>query len=201
MRPEVVDGSSIRAARNWTPAFAGVEAVPTYSLVAHPDYPPLAVRGVEVDVLGGYDDVLLTYRIAGAVKVVTPAWVLSERADGLWQTTCFELFLRFDDGERYVEFNFSPSTRWAAYAFDGYREGMAALPRDVDPFIERNGEGIEVDCDLGGLPRGELAMALTAVIEEEGGVKSYWALAHPPGAPDFHHPACFAARLPAPGAA
>ena len=54
------------------------------------------------------------------------------RTDELWRSTCFELFLRFDDDERYVEFNFSPSTRWAAYAFDGYREGMAELPLAAD---------------------------------------------------------------------
>jgi hypothetical protein len=34
------------------------------------------------------------------------------------------------------------------------------------------------------------------VIEERNGRKSYWALAHPPGEPDFHHPACFALELP-----
>ena len=39
-------------------------------------------------------------------------------------------------------------------------------------------------------------LGLSAVIEEHGGAKSYWALAHPPGAPDFHHPDCFAAQLP-----
>jgi hypothetical protein len=41
-------------------------------------------------------------------------------------------------------------------------------------------------------------MGLAAVIEEQGGVKSYWALAHPDAKPDFHAPACFAATLPAP---
>ena len=120
-----------------------------------------------------------------------------DRADELWRTTCFELFLRFDDDERYVEFNFSPSTRWAAYAFDGYRDFMAHLPCDR-PLVERREDGVAVTLDPGGLPHGDLAMALTAVIEEEGGVKSYWSLAHPPGPPDFHHPACFVARLPAP---
>jgi hypothetical protein len=39
---------------------------------------------------------------------------------------------------------------------------------------------------------------LCAVIEERDARLSYWALAHPPGRPDFHHPACFAATLPAP---
>jgi hypothetical protein len=35
------------------------------------------------------------------------------------------------------------------------------------------------------------------VIEETNGRKSYWALAHPPGKPDFHHSDCFALGLPA----
>jgi hypothetical protein len=42
------------------------------------------------------------------------------------------------------------------------------------------------------------AWGLTAVLEEADGVKSYWALAHGPGKADFHHAACFAARLEAP---
>jgi len=32
--------------------------------------------------------------------------------------------------------------------------------------------------------------------EDTGGNRSFWALAHPSGQPDFHHPACFAAELP-----
>ena len=35
-------------------------------------------------------------------------------------------------------------------------------------------------------------LGLSAVIEETSGRKSYWALAHPPGKPDFHHADCFA---------
>jgi hypothetical protein len=40
-------------------------------------------------------------------------------------------------------------------------------------------------------------LGLSAVIEDSSGAKSYWALAHPPGKPDFHHPDCFAHELPA----
>ena len=39
-------------------------------------------------------------------------------------------------------------------------------------------------------------LGLSAVLEERDGTKSYWALAHPSGKPDFHHPDCFIARLP-----
>jgi hypothetical protein len=41
----------------------------------------------------------------------------------------------------------------------------------------------------------------SAIIEEEDGTKSYWALAHPrEGPPDFHHPSCFVLELPPPSA-
>jgi len=43
--------------------------------------------------------------------------------------------------------------------------------------------------------RAALTLALSAVIEDEEGVLSYWALAHPPGKPDFHHPVAFAMDL------
>ena len=169
----------------------------TYRLVPHPDHPPLTASEVQVKVLAGIAHVLLTYSVLRADKVLPQPCLAAKRTDGLWRTTCFELFLRLDD-RRYVEFNFSPSTRWAAYGFSDYRAGMSPLPCDVDPVIERLHDGIEVDCDLGGLPSGALAMSLSAVIEEEGGVKSFWALTHAPGPPDFHNPACFTARLPAP---
>jgi hypothetical protein len=43
--------------------------------------------------------------------------------------------------------------------------------------------------------------ALAAVIEERDGAKSYWALAHPLGKPDFHDPNCFILDLAASEAA
>jgi hypothetical protein len=41
-------------------------------------------------------------------------------------------------------------------------------------------------------------LGLSAVIEETSGRKSYWALAHPKGKPDFHHADCFTLELAAP---
>ena len=39
-------------------------------------------------------------------------------------------------------------------------------------------------------------IGLSVVLEEKRGAKSYWALAHPPGKPDFHHSDCFALQIP-----
>ena len=41
-------------------------------------------------------------------------------------------------------------------------------------------------------------VGLTAVVAARNGDKSYWALDHAPGQPDFHHPDCFALELPPP---
>jgi hypothetical protein len=38
-------------------------------------------------------------------------------------------------------------------------------------------------------------LGLSAVIEETNGNKTYWALVHPPGKPDFHHKDAFAYEL------
>ena len=40
-----------------------------------------------------------------------------------------------------------------------------------------------------------------AVVEEKGAGRSFWALVHPPGDPDFHDPACFTLQLPPPAQA
>jgi hypothetical protein len=40
-----------------------------------------------------------------------------------------------------------------------------------------------------------LRLALSAVVEDAEHRRSYWALAHPPGKPDFHHADGFALSL------
>ena len=41
----------------------------------------------------------------------------------------------------------------------------------------------------------ELRLALSAIVEDETGALSYWALRHGPGQPDFHHPDAFVLTL------
>ena len=171
-------------------------------LQPHPEAPPSHVRTVSAVIwVSASNELLIEFTVEGSEALSLPTRSSAARRDGLWQTTCFEMFLMCEDG-RYFEFNFSPSAEWAIYAFDSYRTGMRPLEVDVSPHIEfvETGEifSLEADVDLGQIPIEKMALALSAVIEETGGTKSYWALAHPPGQPDFHHPTCFAATLPAP---
>ena len=148
----------------------------------------------------------LTYRIAGAIDAIAwPEPSPHEFADLLWQHTCFEAFVGGEGEAAYREFNLSPSSRFAVYAFDGHRAGMR---RADDAVVVEQHFTRSVDCaELRAVVRRDgLADAtcwevgLTAVIEERSGAKSFWALAHPEGVADFHDRDCFVARLPAPDA-
>jgi hypothetical protein len=176
------------------------------ALKRHPDSRSTAETGVEVEVARRGGRLELTYFVTGAVqRLRLPGPAASERADELWKHTCLEAFVRAGQGDGYCEFNFSPSTRWAAYRFSGYRDGMADIGEVDAPLIEAHaGEGayeLHVALDLSRLP--EVApdavwkLGLTAIVEDVDGGKSWWALEHAPDKPDFHHPVSFAFELPA----
>jgi hypothetical protein len=148
----------------------------------------------------------LWYVVTGDLAALRiPAATKPARADGLWEHSCFEVFLRGGLQESYCEFNVSPSGQWAAYRFDGYRRGMAYLPHPglfSATTQASHSLTVSVEIDLKELPMSPpLKLGICAVIESLSGGKSYWALRHAPGKPDFHHPDCFALELPAPGAA
>jgi hypothetical protein len=170
-----------------------------YRLVAHPERPPSAVRLVSAEVRRDGDELLLTFIVEGLEHVALPDRAASSRTDGLWKTTCCELFLAPTGSDAYFEFNYSPSAQWAAYRFDSYRAGGCDLPLSVVPHVDREAAClVEIRQSLSDLPPGPFQMSLTAVIEETDGTKSYWALAHAPGPPDFHNRATFIATLPVP---
>ncbi|MES2290864.1 MAG: DOMON-like domain-containing protein [Pseudomonadota bacterium] len=165
-------------------------------LVRHPASPDSPVDRIAVTIERRGAEAVITYELAGEIdEVVFPDIIPSERRDGLWTTTCFELFVRYPGDDGYQEWNFAPSTAWAAYLFDGYRTGMhnadvsaPVISRDMRD--ERYRLTVEASVDVA-----PCRIGLSAVIRHADGGTSYWALAHPPGKPDFHHADCFAAEL------
>lgn len=164
-------------------------------LTLHPNCTCRAVARIAVEIARPSPNMLaLRYIVVGAVSDIQLASVVaSQRADELWRTTCFEAFVSESDGG-YTEFNFAPSTQWAAYRFDSYRAGMRNAP--AAPRIEILSADAEFDLRASvELPAQAMRLALTAVIEETYGNKSYWSLQHPIGKPDFHHADSFAYEL------
>lgn len=172
-------------------------------LILHPDFRCPPVTGLTGEATRSGDILTLVFRISGALgdlRIPPPA--PPHRTEELWRHTCLEGFVR-GPGEAYYEFNFSPSSQWAAYRFDGYRAGMAAAegvaPIDIEVSLDDAALELTVDLDLSPLP--ELAgqpwrLGLSAVIEDARGQVAYWALAHPAGRPDFHHADGLVAELP-----
>jgi hypothetical protein len=174
-------------------------------LSAHPSTPSDAVRSLGVQLRAEEPGILVfQYSLdADLSRVRIPLSGAGSRADALWRRTCFEAFVASADDPGYHEFNFSPSFDWAIYRFSAYREGMspAEIGRAPEISVRRGDDGLELQSvvRLGHLAdlrdARHLRIALAAVIEDENGRLSYWALRHAPGKPDFHHPNGFALEV------
>ena len=146
--------------------------------------------------------VRFSYRLTGDLsQLAIPHRLLSQRAERLWEHTCFEAFIAPGSGARYFELNFSPSTQWAAYELDSYRQGMRPVALAKAPAIvvanAADELSVTASVELGELPdaRWPWRIGLTAVVEDRAGGCAYFALEHPREKPDFHDAAGFTALL------
>lgn len=125
-----------------------------------------------------------------------------ERRDGLWKTTCFELFLARPDEATYHELNLSPAGHWNLLHFRERRQPAASgwMPAQLACRCQRPATGLGLSVDLPleplGLAVGPLHLGVCAVLETHRGELSHWALAHLAERPDFHLPAGFVVALP-----
>jgi hypothetical protein len=177
----------------------------TAVLKCHPETYSEATHGIQAHVCWrGAGELAITYVLTGDIRRLRiPSLRLARSADRLWEHTCFEAFVGLAGKSEYCEFNFSPSGEWAVYAFRRYRESAPLVGKDWAPetTVRSDEKSLELDAmvrlDYLPLiqPRASLRLALSAVIEENSGMISYWALEHPVGKPDFHHPDSFALEL------
>lgn len=180
----------------------------TAVLTCHPETPCQAVHGIEARLCWKDTTALgLTFILRGGLsRLRIPPPRTPRRADRLWQHTCFEAFVGVKGKPEYYEFNFAPSGEWAAYSFRNYRDGVPLGDETLKPKIigrsTRDSLDLNAIVDLNGLAviasNARLRLGLSAVIEDDEGILSYWALKHRPGKPDFHHPDAFALELTAP---
>lgn len=176
--------------------------------MVHPAAACSAVASIEADALCADGSLRLSWRLEGDIALLRmPAVVSPAVAGGLWRHTCFEAFIAPARAPGYWEFNFSPSGEWAAYGFSGYRSGMSTLglPAAPEARWQTGAHHLALDVALraealpAGMAAGVLRVGLAAVVEEQSGTITHWALAHPDGKPDFHRPAGFAFQLAMPG--
>ncbi len=178
-----------------------------FVLQPHPGARPSLTLGVTGRIERDRDGVLrVTYFIDGDLtRINCPPQQGADFADDLWRHTCCELFIAQKAATEYYEFNFSPSCAWAIYRFVRTRERASGKldAATLDPHIVVRRDAAR--CELQATVRlGQLAPAyaganlmlgVSAVIEDDTGALSYWALRHPLEKPDFHHPQAFALEL------
>jgi hypothetical protein len=184
---------------------AAIRGGATYGGDVESDWGDSVSRGVKACVRPGQSDTFLfQYVLMAEMRAIrVPSPQSPGRADGLWKHTCFEAFMAIPGMPGYYELNFSPSQQWAIYRFSGYRERMSPTDVTVPPElnVRRFDDRLELDAvvrlpGLTALEAGRtLKLALTAVVEDNSGTLSYWALKHAPGKPDFHHPDGFVLEL------
>jgi hypothetical protein len=182
---------------------------PLATLICHPQTPADIVRGITAHVRRSPDALLsIAFGLdADLRRLRIPPAGAACLTHGLWQHTCFEAFIALNGTRAYHEFNFAPSREWALYAFQSYRESAPLPDGTLTPEVNvrRLADRLELDAvvhldSLSALhPTSPLRLALSAVIEEDSGRLSYWALRHPAGKPDFHHTDAFALTVDSAG--
>jgi hypothetical protein len=172
-----------------------------------PSTPASAVRSVSAVVCRSANMQLkITYCLDGDIsRLLIPPPAEQRTAAELWRHTCFEAFVAQASGPAYLEFNFSPSGEWTAYAFNAYRQRRPIEGLNSPPVIVVNVNHDQVElgaiihpAELSADTAAPLRLGLAAVIEATDQTLSYWALHHPADRPDFHRVESFVLKLDPP---
>ena len=166
-------------------------------LVLHPSCDPGPIERVMAGIEATSEGCRARFRIEGDLpRVVLSPHAMAARTDGLWRTTCFEIFWQADGSDAYREFNLSPSSRWAAYQFDAHREGGRDAPVEALSIASSASDrALSLECSIAASLSLPASVALTAVIENVDGSIQFWAPSFADGKPDFHSARCRTIRL------
>jgi len=168
----------------------GVTNIRWQALQCHPAFSAPAVQ-VHAGIARHEDSLALSYEITGNVSLIKiPAPASSTRQDELWRHTCAELFITTGESTAYTEYNFSPSSQWAAYSFSDYRQDMKVLATKEPEIVRTADQSRLIIAATIVIPEQyrnvSIIAGLSMVIENIDGACSYWALCHDSTRPDFH---------------
>ena len=138
---------------------------------------------------------ILSFVVKGALEeYLFPSKSILKRANELWKSTCFELFLANENEEAYYELNFSSSLAWNFYTLDAYRGevkelGLLDMPK-ISVFEEKNEFKILIELPIENLENFELYNVACILLNRED-ERTFWTIKHLKPKPDFHDRASF----------
>ena len=120
--------------------------------------------------------------------------------DELWKATVFEIFLKKENAKQYYEWNLCPSTFYASYLFESYREPQppskisSGIPEVIHYHCSSSRLDFNVKIPLPSelLECNEFKIQISAILDFDGqDEKEFFALKHPGDQADFHNQECF----------
>jgi len=130
---------------------------------------------------------------------------IPQRKMQLWESSCFEFFLKPTQKNCYWEFNLSPDRNWNCLKLNSYRnlEGEEAQVKLLDIQIEESSLNLfrlKVTFDLKTIPElyqtiqedKQFKIGPAAILKTKKGRLTYWANSHSQDEPDFHNKRNFA---------
>jgi len=124
-------------------------------------------------------------------RAITP-----KRVIGLWESTCFECFIKNPNSDSYYEFNFSPDGHWNCFFFETPGKELKECNNIAFPTtISKHNDdhfSFSVEINTESMKEGfwsskEMEFGLTTVIEDEKNNLSFWAIEHHDERPNFHN--------------
>jgi len=122
-------------------------------------------------------------------KIVFSEEPANGRHVGLWQQTCFEVFIQPSGVKKYFEINLTPQKAWNVFSFDDYR--MPQPPRELPGahLVSFNFKAGELKATFK-VPEADLRKInvsfCSVVVLKDTGV-TYWSVKHADTKPNFHH--------------
>ncbi len=167
-------------------------------LVPHPAVPAPPVRQFRAAVSWAAGRKLaLVFRLEARISHFRiPRPVQPQRADELWEHSCFEAFIACPRRAAYLEINLSPSCAWSVFHFDDYRKGRRDVAAEPEIAVLQGPDVVQVEASLSidawlRRPPQRLYVAFASILEDDFGELSYWAPEHPDETPDFHDPRAY----------
>jgi hypothetical protein len=145
-----------------------------------------------------------------AVSLLDQSATTLSRAEELWNSTCFEWFLKSKNHKNYWEFNGAPTGHWNFYELEGYRTNLLESTLVDQPVISCNrgttdsiansySYHVEIPAERlltnAQINFDEGVLAISSVVKWQSGETSYFSLNHANDKPDFHSEAGFILSL------
>ncbi|MCC2680373.1 MAG: hypothetical protein K0R29_2949 [Pseudobdellovibrio sp.] len=122
-------------------------------------------------------------------KIVFSDEPSNSRQMGLWQQTCFEVFIQPSGAKKYFEINLTSKKAWNVFSFDDYR--MPQPPREVQGAelvsFNMNGTEIRASFKLPGADLKKINISFCSVVVLKDAGVTYWSVKHADTKPNFHH--------------